>query len=91
VQVLACRYTPAGGFVTVRHDPLTHADAVKSLETFEGIALERTPLRIVVEELAYAVLADKREQRETPAALASFVDLFAPDLDEPDDAGPQAR
>jgi hypothetical protein len=90
VQVLACRYTPAGGFVTVRHDPLRHADAAVA-DLFEGISLEPTPLRIVVEELAHAILADKREQRATPPALASFVDLFAPDLDDPDDAGSAAR
>jgi hypothetical protein len=91
VQVLACRYTPAGGFVAVRHDPLRHADGVASLDAFEGIAVEPTPLRIVVEELAHAILADKREQRETPPALVSFVDLFAPDLDGQDDVERASR
>lgn len=94
VQVLACRYTPTGGFVTVRHDPMRHADGVSHEEAFEGVPVEPTPLGIVVEELAHAILADKREQRETPAALASFVDLFEPDLDGMDgahDTGRDAR
>jgi hypothetical protein len=91
VQVLTCRYTPTGGFVTVRHEPLCHSDCVPSATAFEGVSLEPTPLRIVVEELAHAILADKREQRATPPALASFVDLFAPDLHGQEDAGPDAR
>ncbi len=91
VQVLACRYTPAGGFVAVRHDPLRHSEGVASIDAFEGIAVEPTPLRIVVEELAHAILADKREQRETPPALVSFVDLFAPDLDGQDDVERASR
>jgi hypothetical protein len=91
VQVLACRYTPTGGFVTVRHDPLRHSDGVSSADVFEGVSLEATPLRIVVEELAHAILADKRGHRATPPALASFVDLFAPDLGSQEDAGPEAH
>ena len=84
VQVLSCRYTPSGGFVTVRHDPLRHASEVAPARDVDGVAVEATPLGIVVEELAHAILADKREHRETPAALASFAHLFAPDLDNVD-------
>ncbi len=91
VQILSCRYTPAGGFISVRHDPMRHADSVSLRDPFEGVPVEPTPLRLVVEELAHAVLADKREQRETPPALASFVDLFAPDLDDVDDAHDAGR
>jgi hypothetical protein len=88
VQVLCCRYTPAGGFVAVRHDPLRHREELNELDVLrevDGVAVEPTPLRVVVEELAHAVLADKREQRATPAALASFAHLFAPHLDDEDD------
>jgi hypothetical protein len=91
VQVLACKYTPTGGFVVVRHDPLRHAEGVGALDSFEGVSLEPTPLGIVVEELAHAILADRREQRATPPALASFAHLFAPDLDDRKDAGPASR
>ncbi|MCL2450149.1 MAG: hypothetical protein FWD17_14475 [Polyangiaceae bacterium] len=46
----------------------------------DGIAVEPTPLRVVIEELAHAILADRRDGRDAPAALASFAHLFAPDL-----------
>jgi hypothetical protein len=78
VQVLACRYTPAGGFVAVRHEPLRHAGELGSLRDVDGVLVEPTPLPVVVEELAHAILADKREQRTTPPALASFAHLFGP-------------
>jgi hypothetical protein len=82
VQVLECRYTPAGGFVAVRHEPLRHTGDVGVVRDVDGVAVEPTPLRIVVEELAHAILADKRGQRATPAALASFVHLFGPALED---------
>jgi hypothetical protein len=89
VQVLSCRYTPAGGFVAVRHEPLRHSGEVTVVREVDGVAVEPTPLRVVVEELAHAILADKREQRVTPAALTSFVHLFVPDLEA--EAGPEPR
>jgi hypothetical protein len=82
VQVLHCQYTPSGGFVAVRHDPLRHADDVSPVLDVDGVAVEKTPLRIVVEELAHAILADKRAERESPQELASFVHLFAPDFED---------
>ncbi|HEY8039573.1 MAG TPA: hypothetical protein VIF15_07255 [Polyangiaceae bacterium] len=88
VQVLSCRYTPQGGFVTVRHDPLRHAGEVGPVREVDGVVVEPTPLRIVVEELAHAILADKRVQRVTPPALASFAHLFVPHLDDGEDAEP---
>jgi hypothetical protein len=89
VQVLTCRYTPAGGFVAVQHDPLRHSADVATLHEVDGVSVEPTPLRVVVEELAHAILADKREQRTTPAALASFAHLFAPDLEDDDESVPR--
>ncbi len=85
VQVLTCRYTPRGGFVTVRHDPFRHAGDLPPLRDVEGVPVEPTPLRVVVEELAHAVLADRRERRQTPPALASFAHLFGPHLDDSED------
>jgi len=84
VQILSCRYTPSGGFLDVRHDPLRNEGDLPSLQEVDGVAVEPTPLRVVVEELAHAILADQREQRPTPEALRSFVHLFAPQLDEPE-------
>jgi hypothetical protein len=85
VELLICRYTPHGGFVNVRHEPLRHvADAPRAGGEVDGVAVEETPLRVVVEELAHAVLADRRERRDTHPALASFAHLFAPNLDDGD-------
>jgi hypothetical protein len=88
VQVLSCRYTPDGGFVAVRHDPLRNAGDLEPMREVDGVAIEPTPLRVVVEELAHAILADKRGQRATPSALASFAYLFAPHLDDSEGAEP---
>jgi hypothetical protein len=85
VQMIECRYTPSGGFVSVRHDPLRHAGDLTPVYDVDGIVVEPTPLRVVIEELAHAVLADRRRQQETPPALASFAHLFGPHLDEVDD------
>jgi hypothetical protein len=87
VQVLWCRYTPSGGFVTVRHDPFRNEGDLPPMREVDGVAVEPTPLRVVVEELAHAILADRRERRQTPAALMSFAHLFAPQLDDVEDAG----
>jgi hypothetical protein len=88
VQVLSCRYTPAGGFVAVRHDPLRNAADLEPMADVDGVAVEPTPLRVVVEELAHAILADKRGHRSTPSALASFAHLFAPQLDDAESGEP---
>ncbi len=88
VQVLRCRYTPQGGFIAVRHDPLRHSGDLQPVLDVDGVAVEPTPLRVVVEELAHAILADKRGQRATPTAVASFAHLFGPCLDEVEDADP---
>ncbi|HEY6459671.1 MAG TPA: hypothetical protein VIY73_05950 [Polyangiaceae bacterium] len=88
VQVLACRYTPAGGFVAVKHEPLRHAEELGRIRDVDGVSVEPAPLRVVVEELAHAILADKREHRTTPAALTSFAHLFAPTLEDSEDSAP---
>jgi hypothetical protein len=85
VQMIECRYTPSGGFVTVRHDPLRHAGDLTPVYDVDGIVVEPTPLRVVIEELAHAVLADRRRHQATPPALASFAHLFGPHLDDVDD------
>jgi hypothetical protein len=85
VQMIECEYTPGGGFVSVRHDPLRHAGDLNPVYDVGGIVVEPTPLRVVIEELAHAVLADRRRQQATPPALASFAHLFGPRLDDVDD------
>ena len=82
VQVLACHYTPSGGFQYAKHDPLCHEqDAPRPGSVIENATLETTPLRVVVEELAHAVLADRRLSRGTPEALVAFAHLFGPVLE----------
>jgi hypothetical protein len=84
VQVLVCWYTPTGGFVAVKHEPMRHVHDLPPGQPreIEGVAVEVTPLHVVIEELAHAVLADRRERRETPAALASFAHLFGAHLED---------
>jgi hypothetical protein len=79
VRVLTCRYTPSGGFVSAAYDPLRHLAHVFSMRDVEGVLVEPTPLPVVVDELAHAVLADRRQNRVSPHALQSFVDLFVPE------------
>lgn len=79
VQVLACGYHPAEGFRWVRHDPIVHCDRTPQRhDELGGVALETTPLKSVVDELAAAVLAHQRRGQELPEALQAFADLFGP-------------
>jgi hypothetical protein len=79
VQVLACGYLPAEGFFWVRHDPILHRQCVPQPEDeLEGVRLESTPLKSVIDELAHAVVAHTRSGRELPEALRVCADLFAP-------------
>jgi hypothetical protein len=83
VHVLACRMRLNDGFVWVRRDPIVHdRDAPTMRSELEGVLLERTPLKPVVEELAHAVLAHRRSGRELPESLRVFVDLFHPGFDD---------
>jgi hypothetical protein len=86
VQVLACRYLPGKGFMAAKHQPLRHLGDLLPVDDVDGIVVEPTPLRVVIEELAHAILADRREQRASPAALASFAHLFVPDLEDSEEA-----
>jgi hypothetical protein len=86
VHVLACRIRPHDGFVWVRRDPIVHdRDAPRTRSDLEGIMLESTPLKPVVEELAHAILAHRRSGRPMPESLQVIVDLFQPSFD--DDGG----
>jgi hypothetical protein len=85
VQVLFCRYTPTGGFVDVKLEPLRHVSDIAVPCEIHGVAVEPTPLRVVVEELAHAILADKRCSRDAPQALRSFAHLFVPYLHDGDE------
>lgn len=77
VQVLWCRYSPHVGFDWVRLDPLRRAgDVPLSGSRAEGATLESTPLKLVVEELALAILAQRRRGCEIPTSMVNFANLF---------------
>jgi hypothetical protein len=84
VELLVCRYDPERGVLSAYHEPFRNAAQVSAavesaLE--EAVALSLAPLRDVIEELAHAVVADRREGRTPPEALARFSHLFGPDLE----------
>jgi hypothetical protein len=76
-QVVACGYRSHAGFTWVRHDPIVLFDSVPGPgDRVEGVLLESTPLKALVDDLALAVLAHQRGGRELPEALRMFADLF---------------
>jgi hypothetical protein len=85
VELLVCRYDPDRGVFAAHHDPFRNAAQLTSsvasaLE--EAISLQPAALRDVIEELAHAVVADRRMGRSPPEALARFSHLFCPDLSD---------
>lgn len=77
VGVLWCRYFADEGFVWVRHDALVgEKDAPAEGASIDGVLLEPTPLTPVIEELAHAVLAQRRRGRELPPSLHFFAHIF---------------
>jgi hypothetical protein len=81
VRVLYCRYIDEG-FVWARHEPLlAKSDAPGDGLILDDIRLEPTPTKLVVEDLAHAILAQTRRGAELPSALQHFVDLFDAHID----------
>jgi hypothetical protein len=79
VQVLACGYRPTDGFEWVRHDPIVlRRAAPQNGDQLEGVSLENTPMKPLIDELAHTVLAHGRSGRAIPEALRVFADLFGP-------------
>jgi hypothetical protein len=82
VQILWCRYSPNTGFDWVRLDAIHRAsDAPRAGQHAEGVVLESTPLKLVVEELALAILAQRRRGIEIPPSMINFANLFDAKLD----------
>jgi hypothetical protein len=79
-ELLICRYDPD-------HDWLVHERRLEELPRELGVDLAERPLAHVVEDLAHAVVADRRAGRPAPEELLRFVDLFglesAPAGEEP--------
>lgn len=84
VEVLWCRYGVDDGFAWVKHDSLlTDEDAPTDGATHDGVELEATPITPVIEELAHAVLAQRRQGRALPPALHLFAHIFDARVDDP--------
>jgi hypothetical protein len=83
VRVLWCRFVSDEGFDWVRHDPiLAEQDAPRDGSLVDGVRLEVTPLTPVIEELALAVLAQRRKGLELPRSLQLFANLFDANVEE---------
>lgn len=79
VQVLSFRYHEAEGFRWAKRLPFTKSgDAPSAGDEVDGVTLERTPMTPVVEELAHAVLAQRRRGEPPPEELRAVIDLFSP-------------
>ncbi|HSC89184.1 MAG TPA: hypothetical protein VLC09_18005 [Polyangiaceae bacterium] len=76
VQVLACG-VKGSRFEWVRHDPILLASSAPEVSRLlEGVRLERSPVKSVLDELAVAVLGHRRQGLELPEALEVLVDLL---------------
>jgi hypothetical protein len=83
VRVLWCRFVSDEGFDWVRHDPiLGEQDAPRDGALVDGVRLEVTPLNPVIEELALAVLAQRRKGTDLPRSLHLFANLFDAHVEE---------
>jgi hypothetical protein len=80
VELLLCHFHPDRGIRDARHEWLAHKSLVMECSREVGVTLVETPLPDVVEELAHAVVADRRAKREPPVILKRYIDLFAPAL-----------
>lgn len=78
VQVLACA-VHGGLFQWVRHDPIVNvAHAPQGGDKLDGVRLEPTPVKSVIDDLAWAVLSHRRSGRALPEALEVLADLLVP-------------
>lgn len=79
VQVLACGYRVAESFDWVRHDPIVSIGSVpRAGERVEGVIVEASPLKGVIDELALTIVAHQRAHGEVPPALRAFAHVFGP-------------
>lgn len=83
VRILRCQYTLDGGFLAAEIEALSGEERVPSPGTHAfGALLERVPVKVAIEELSLAILAQRRKGASVPDALRPFADLW----DAPDDS-----
>ena len=83
VEILFCHYHPDVGIREAWHKWLAHTSDVAASVREVGVPMTDGPLPPVVEDLAHAVVADRRAGRTAPPSLVRSIDLFAPDLAHP--------
>ncbi len=77
VRVLWCRYLPEDGIAWARHDPIVRAEEAPGPGMLlDGAQIEVTPIKLVIEELCHAILAQQRKGAELPPSLQLCADLF---------------
>jgi hypothetical protein len=89
VELLFCRYDQDQGIREARHEWLMHESDVATCVRDIGVPMSNIPLPQVVEEIAHAVVADRRAGRDAPDALMVYIDLFAPDLPHAGEHAPE--
>lgn len=77
-HVFSCRYHPARGFQWARRGDLAEQESLAAGAELDGVSLERTPLKPVLEELAHAVVAHRRAGVPLPGELQLLVGLLSP-------------
>jgi hypothetical protein len=77
-ELLVCRFDPDRGVVSASHEPLCAATSFTAGTSCEGATLEIASLDDVIEEMAHAIVADRRAGRAAPDALVRFADRFSP-------------
>jgi len=80
VEILLVRYDVDHGIIDARHEWLAHKGQVEVIAREAATTMAEVPLPQIVEDLAHAVVADRRAGRDAPPALLRYIDLFAPDL-----------
>jgi len=81
VRLLVCRFVRARGFDWVEQDPIVHEqDIPKTGSVIDGVTLRDAAVDAVIDELAHAVLAQRRHGGELPKLLQDYADVFSPRL-----------
>lgn len=82
VRVVVSRFVKDRGFDWVRQDPIVRdVDAPRAGCVLDGVQLFASAASVVVDELAHAVLAHRRNGHEAPPLLRQLSDLFSAQLD----------
>jgi hypothetical protein len=81
VEALVCRFRPEAGVLSARKTPMLRAAEVwadaSPLAEVEGARLAEVPVSDVLDDLALALLADRRCDRAPPAELVARDFLFS--------------